>query len=666
MVHSAERPKNTDSPKSGVGEIDTRAPFQSVKDAVNLFGEVAFSGEKPAIKKAKPQSAERALVKETELHLAQKELNKLKEQLRNAEDTKAEALVELEKAKKTVESLAHKLKYLNESKEAAIQATETAKQHAKQLEDANSAKQAVTNGFHKEESGDTKEKYTTVISELNAAKQELAKVRQDYDTSLEAKATAHKQAAEAEHAAKANTERASELSKEIFSLKETIEQVRQASISAHQEQASIFSEKDLERRSYKARLEESVKKLQEMKKEFDPELSKDLEGKLAEALGEIEVLRKEVENAKASDVDSVRTVTLELDDAKESLQKVLGEGSALQSLVNSLKEELENLRKEHVELKEKEAETESIAGNLHVKLRKCKSELEASLEGEAKASGASDEMIATLKQLTEEAENARREAEEMKTKAEELKKEAAATRISLEEAEEKLKLALEEAEEAKAAEASALDQIQALSERTDAARSSTSESGAKITISRDEFKALSRKAEESEKLAEMKVEAAMAQVEAVKASENEAVKRLEASRKEIDNMKAATQEAIKKAEMAEAAKKAVESELRRWREREKKKAAEAASRILAETQAVQAQVQSPMQTRTHMMSTKSGPVDYKFQVQYASEQANGGKNLDKPKTSVSKKVLLPNLSGIFHKKKSQAEGGSPSYLPDEN
>ncbi|XP_056693759.1 WEB family protein At5g55860 [Spinacia oleracea] len=668
MVHSAERPKNTGSPKVEVGEIDTRAPFQSVKDAVNLFGEVAFSGERPAIRKAKPQSAERALVKETELHLAQKQLNKLKEQLRNAENTKAEALLELEKANRTVENLEQKLKILNESKETAIQATEAAKQLAKQLEDANSGKNALTNGSHEEESGDAKERYTTVISELNAAKKELAKVRQDYDTSLEAKASATKQAAKAEHAAKANTDRASELSKEISSLKETIDQVRQASVSTQQEQATIFSEKDIERQFYKARLEESVMKLQEMKKEFDPEISRELEAKLAEAMGEIEVLRKEVENAKTSDVDCVKTVTLELDGAKESLHKVLEEGSSLQNLVNSLKQELENLRKEHAELKEKETETESVAGNLHVKLRKCKSELEASIEEEAKASGATDEMVATLSHLTEEAESARLQAEGMRSKAQELKKEAAATRVSLDEAEKKLKLALEEAEEAKAAEANAIDQIQALSERTDAARSSTSESGSKITISRDEFKALSRKAEGSDKLAEMKIEAAMAQVEAVKASEDEAIKRLEAVRKEIDDMKAATQEALKKAEMSEAAKKAVESELRRWREREQKKATEAASRILAETRVVQAQVQSPVtKTRAQLMSTKSGPVDYKFQVQYASEMANGGKNsLEKPKTSVSKKVLLPNLSGIFHKKKSQVEGGSPSYLPGEN
>ncbi|GAB4845916.1 hypothetical protein Ancab_024922 [Ancistrocladus abbreviatus] len=508
----------------------------------------------------------------------------------------------------------------------------------------------------------------SALTELNAAKQELAKIHQDFDASLETKATATKQVAEAELAVKSHAERASEIYEEIAGLKENIQQVRQASSETQQEYAKIFSGKDVERQAYKASLDDSTKKLEALKKQFDPELAKDLETQLAQTMGEIGVLQKEMENAKASDVDSVRIVTSELDAAKESLKKVLEEESALQSLVESLKLELENLRKEHAELKEKEAETESIAGNLHVKLRKGKSELETCLAEEAKAKGVSDEMTATLNQLSSEAENAKREAEDMKIKAEELQKEAEAIRISLEAAEKQLKVALEEAEEAKAAEARALDEIKTLSERTNAARSSTSESGTKITISRDEFESLSRKVEESDKLAEMKVAAAMAQVEAVKASENEALKRLEAAKKEIDDMKAATEEALKRAEMAEAAKKAVEGELRRWREREQKKAAEAAARILEETQAQQLpqpQPQPQPQPHSHrhpeikQMTSKPSPVHHNVRKQYSSEKAK----TEKQRTSVSKKALLPNLTGIFQRKKSQIEAGSPSYLP---
>lgn len=161
---------------------------------------------------------------------------------------------------------------------------------------------------------------------------------------------------------------------------------------------------------------------------------------------------------------------------------------------------------------------------------------------------------------------------------------------------------------------------------------------------------LSHKVEESDKLADMKVAAAKAQVEAVKASENEALKRLETTQKEIEDIKTATQEALKKAEMAEAAKRAVESELRRWRERVQKRAAEAASRILAETQ----------------VSTESSPQHYRIQKQNPPRTMVEVKKFEKEKVSVSKKTLLPNISGIFQRKKNQVKGGSPSYLPGEN
>ncbi|KAJ9182508.1 hypothetical protein P3X46_006495 [Hevea brasiliensis] len=645
-----EHQSATDSPKVEVGEIDTSAPFQSVKDAVTLFDEGTFSGEKPAIRKAKPHSAERVLAKETELHLAQKELNKLKDQLKNAETTKAQALIELEKAKRTVEDLTRKLGNVTESKDSAIKETETAKSQAKEIEAAKSGDTSASDGARKQDLESAREQYMTVFTELDAAKQELRKIRQGCDASLEAKLAALNQAAEAEHAVKANVEKVSELSREISSLQESIGQVKLASLQAQQEQAKTFAEKDVLRQSYKATLETSANKLLALKNEFDPELARNLEKQLAETMNEIDALQKQMENAKASDLDSVRTVTSELDGAKESLQKVAEEESSLRSLLDSLKLELENVKKQHSELKEKEAETESIAGNLHVKLRKSKAELEAALAEESKARGTSEEMISTLHQLSSEAENAQQEAVEMKHRAEELKKEAEAARIELEEAEKKLRVALEEAEEAKTAETRALNQIKMLSEKTNAARASTSESGANITISREEYEALSRKVEESDTLAEMKVAAAMAQVEAVKASENEALKKFEAMQKEIENMKVATQEALKRAEMAEAAKRAVEGELRRWREREQKKVAETASRILAETQ----------------MSLESSPHHYRIQKQNpAPQKVIEVRKLEKEKTSVSKKVLLPNLSGIFQRKKNQIEGGSPSYLPGE-
>ncbi|XP_009620494.1 WEB family protein At5g55860 [Nicotiana tabacum] len=665
--------KPTGSPNVQVGEIDTSAPFQSVKDAVNLFGEGAFSVEKPAIKKAKPQSAERVLAKETQLHLAQKELNKLKEQLKNAETTKDQALTELERAKRTVEDLTHKLKLVCESKDSAIKATEAAKSQVNQLEEAIDGSVIGNDGSWKVDLETARETYMAEIADLNTAKQELRKIRQDCNTSMEEKAVAIEQAAEAERTAKANVERARELSKEIAAVQESIDQLKLACVQEREEEAKIYAEKDVQKQSYKAKLEESAEKLLALRKKTNGDIARSLEAQLAETTSEIEALRKEMDSTKSSDLDTVTAVTAELDDAKESLHKVAEEESTLQTLLETLKLELESVKKEHSDLKEKEAETESLAVGLHIKLRKVKSELEVAVAEESRARGASEEMISTLHQLTLETENAKLEAEEMKKQAEELKREAEATRMAFEEAEKKLKVAMEEAEEAKSAEAGARDEIKILSEKNTTARSSMSESGSRVTLSKDEFDSLSRKAEEFDKLAEIRVGAVIAQVEAVKASENEALKKLDATQKEIDDIKSATQEALKKAEMAEAAKKAVEGELRRWREREQKKAAESASRILAEQQMnygsspqgyrVEKEKPSEKFTESH---SKMHPPPVETWKQSSHEQITESRKLQKAKTSVSKKkVLMPNISGIFHKKKNQVEGSSPSYLPGE-
>ncbi|MBA0573814.1 hypothetical protein Golob_001071 [Gossypium lobatum] len=630
MGHSSA----TVSPKVEVGEVDTSAPFTTVKDAVTRFSEATFSGENPTMKAAKARPAERVLAKETQLHLAQNVLNKFKGRVENAEITKSQALEDLERAQTTVEELTHKLKTANESKNSVIKATEAAKDQAKQFEETNSGDLPGTNGARSQDLETANEQYTTVITELYAAKQELSKARKERDASLEAKTAAFNQAGEAEHAVNVNIEKVGALSREISAVQESIGNVKLASLEIQKEQAKTYAEKDTQRQLYKAKLEESTKRLLALKNESDIELARNLEAKLCETVYQIADLQKQIKNAKASDLESVQAVASELDGAKGSQQKVINKENLLRNLVESLKVELENVKKEHSELKEKEAETESIAGNLHVKLRRSKYDLEVFLAEESKTRGAYEEMISTLQQLSVETEGAQREAEEMKKETEKLKLEAEASRVRLKEADKKLRNVSEENEAAKEAETRALDQIKMLSERINAARASTPECGADVTISREEFESLSHKAEESNNIAEMKVKAAMARVEAVKASENEALERIEAIQKEIEDMKAATMDALKRAEVAEAAKMAVEGELQRWREREQKKAAKATAQILPES--------SPQ----HGRKQKQNPPDKSVQVQ----------KLEKSKSSIFEKPV-----SILNQRNNEIDSGSPSY-----
>ncbi|KAL0843757.1 hypothetical protein Bca101_017003 [Brassica carinata] len=633
--------KGRQDSSSEVGEIDTSAPFQSVKHAVNLFGEAALSAEKekhPLIRKQpSPQSAEKVLVKQTELHLAQKELDKLKEQLKNAETVRERALSELEWAKRTVDELTRKLEAVNESRDSADRVTEAAKS---QIKEAKPEAASVSSS----------DEYGMVCKELDAAKQELRKIRQVSNEIADTKTVALRKEEEAKEVTNVYSEKIELLRKEIAAVNESVEQTKLACSQARKQQSEIFSEKEIQQQTYKAGMEESAKKLLALKKEFDPEFAKKLEAQLTETYNEIDELQKQMETVKASDMDSVNGVSVELNEAKGLLEKFVEEEKSLQESVESLKAELKNVKTEHSEVEAKEAEIESVAGDLNLNLSKSKSELEECVAEESKAKAALEDMMSALNQISSETEAARRGAEDMSNKAEELRKEAETAHVALEDTELNLRVALDEVEEAKAAEVKALEQIKSMSKKTDAVRKSTSsESGAQsITLSQEEFDSLSKRAEVHDKLADMKVAAAVAQVEAVRASENETLKKLETTQEEIEKLKTATEEALKKAAMADAAKKAVEGELRRWRERDQKKAEEVASRILAEAEAKMSVESSPQH---HYQAAKQKPIN---------------KKLEKMKTSVvSKKVLLPNLSGIFNRKKNQVEWGSPSYLPGE-
>lgn len=557
------------SPRGEVGEIDTRAPFQSVKAAVSLFGEVAFGRDRFAIKR---RSSENVFEKETQLILAQRELSKIKKHRDCAEAMKAKALSELEKARMTLQNLTTKLTTVRESKQSAIEAAEAVKNQGQQLERALSLK-AIGFDAWKQELEHARREYTATVTELDASKQDLTKIRQDFDAALEAKLAALQAAGEAHSSVKLNSERVSELSKEIANMKvrASIEQMKLTSGEHQEEQPNAMGQREAQLGFYKNAKDAALEKLGSLESEYDPELIKSLDAKLAEASAEIEALHEQMKKVHASKMDSVRLVTQELKEATKTLQNIAEEESSLKDLVYSLRSELKQVKKEQGELKEMEQAAEALASKL--------ADLQGSM-GEARPQENEAEMYyeqsLKIRKLSSETEDAKREAEEMRRKAQELKQEAEKTRAAAEEAEKKLQLVLKEAKEAKAAEQRAIQAMEHLADVQ--TRVSNSKTGANIKLPKEEYESLTGKVKECEDLVEKKEAAVMAEVEEICMRKIEADRKVEANLTAIQEMKVATEIAMWHAEMADSAKEAIESEIMRWNEQKQKVAAELSSK----------------------------------------------------------------------------------------
>lgn len=560
--------------------FDDRRRIGTVKAAVNMYGERILESSSSSLKTLAqmdlPESSSRA----KELHMAKRDLVRYKENRRAAESAKVKAESELSEAKRTVKELVLQIEKSNLKVKAQVRDMERLNKLSKRQD------MALIVG------SDESHQYAEVIRELEGVKQELSKLKLEMASVLEAKTRAEKEIATSISKLSSNMSHAEALRKKIDEANEEQVLVELAQIEALKEFGEIQAQREKEAREFSSAMQETKNKRKNVKEEISS--STDLESKLAVTLYDVNLIQHELKLAKDKDAkvqrnDSMKhlggsfregkqledssllkSITEELQAAKKELASTREEGFQFMASMDILRNELKHVTEETVQLKKVKEKADITAQNLNSKLLRAKSKLETATAVEEKARSTLSSLSVTLEQLKTEAEVARKEKKLICEETAKIKAEIRNTDSQIDLTEEKLQYAIQELDAVKKSESSALQNLKNVIENTMRSRASASQHSSSITISKFEYEYLTGHAAMAEEIADKKVAAAQAWIEALKASEKEILMKIELAHGDIRETRVEEEKEIYRTESSLSAKRMVEGELPKWRQVSKK------------------------------------------------------------------------------------------------
>lgn len=420
-------------------------------------------------------------------------------------------------------------------------------------------------------------RYEELMKEMEIFKQELSKLKLDVASVLEEKSRAGKEAEASDLKIASYSGSVEELRKEIEEVNDEQVLVELARIEALKELCGIEAQREKEASVHIAAMEESRRKIKEINEEIDR--SKETEAKLAITLSDIEVLevglslakdmQKKRDNFAVEDESeaspSLRSVAEELEQAKRELASINEEGFRFMASLDVTRNELKRVLEETARLKKNEEKIDSTVQRLNSKLLRAKSKLEAVSAAEEKANSIVSNLSATLERLRAESEAGKRDKELIEEETAKIKADIEKTERGIDVTEEKLQAATQELEEAQTSEALALEKLGILIERTARDRATASRLSSHITISEFEYDYLMGRAVEAQEIADKKVAAARAWIEAFKASEKEILMKKGLARREVREMRVQEEQQVFRMERSLSSRKKTEEELKNWR-----------------------------------------------------------------------------------------------------
>ncbi|KAG6397646.1 hypothetical protein SASPL_143816 [Salvia splendens] len=497
-------------------------------------------------------SFQEAFVKRRELHWAKRDTNLFAESRKNAELVTAEARSELFAAKKMAKDLKQRIDESNARAKSEMEDLEKLRMGKREEEEWNNA------NFECEK----------VMRELEMVKRELSKLKMDMASVMEERRRAEKEMNASLSKRETCLSSVESLTKEIEEVNEEHVLVELARIEAIKEYEEIETQTREQARIYASAtaIELSQKKTQTI---ID---AKQLEARLMATMSEISVLESELKMKKGveniQEVDSaslLESVLKELVATKKELEQVQEGSFQFMASMDVVRDELTHAMDQTTRLKKEEEETEMFIQSLNSKLLKAKTKLEETSAAEDKAKDIISNLKLTLEQLESEAETHEKEKSLSSEETAVVKAEIQKSEKEIDLSEERLQAALQDLKAVKSSEALALENLKSVIEKTVRNRGSASRPSSMITISKFEYEYLKGNAAGAKEIADKKVAAAQAWVEALKASEKEIQIKAELFRRETRELQVEEEREVHQTE-TEGSKKRDENEFEKWRQ----------------------------------------------------------------------------------------------------
>ena len=553
-----------------IGDIDTTAPFESVKAAVSMFaGIVDWKAHKIRI-------AERRRYVQQELRKAHYEIPVFKKKSEAAEEEKRQVVKELDNTKRLIEELKLNLERTQTEERQAKQDADLAKLRVEEMEQGISDDSSVAAKAQLEVA---QARNKAAIDELKSVKNELENLQKDYDLLITERDIAIKKAEEAVSNSKEIEKTVEGLTIKLITTKEALESVHAAHLEAEEHRIGVVMARDQDASIWEKELQQAQEELDEVNRniisteELKSKLKtasvllQDLKLELAAYMGEENEYNEthKMNSCTHKDIQSaIDSANTNLEEVKNEIEKTTEVVNRLQLEATSLNSDLEKEKATLAAIRKTEGMASVTVASLEAELKTTISELDLVRQKEKEAR----EKLAELpKQVREAAEEAERAKSLTKAAHEELQK----AKLAADEAKAgenkmvtRLTAAQKDIEAARASERLALGAISALHE-SESARCNKNEPETGVTISLEEYYELSRKVQEAEDQAKLRVTEAISQIDIAKESEMKALTKLGQINTDLASKKEELSIAMQKAQKAKEGKLAVEQELRTWR-----------------------------------------------------------------------------------------------------